>query len=76
VLLIAAIGTRSSGGFSVEMDVQAAGDGLIVSVQEEQPGPHSVVTAALTYPYTAVVVDGRPASVTFRLLPPVVRDPG
>jgi hypothetical protein len=68
-LLIAALGMRPHSGYSVEMDVQAVGGGLVVSVEEHTPKEGYDYAMSLVWPYAAVIVDSEPASVTFRLLP-------
>lgn len=51
LLVIASMGTRSSGGYSVAMDsVRVARDTLFVRVREYSPGSQCGTTAALTAP--------------------------
>ncbi|MCC6158657.1 MAG: protease complex subunit PrcB family protein [Deltaproteobacteria bacterium] len=58
VVVGVALGSRPTGGFSVDIvGVKRVGDRLIVRLRETQPAPGSMVTEAFTQPYALVVVD-------------------
>jgi hypothetical protein len=64
--IVAAMGTRPSGGYSIHIDeVREAGEQLHVVVREVSPGPDCLVSAALTAPVIAVRVARRDGPVTF-----------
>lgn len=66
IVIAAAMGLRSSGGFAIEITtVRATGDELLVEVLETSPGPSCAVTMALTAPVTAVSVERRAGPVSF-----------
>ena len=57
MVLVAAMGTRSSGGHAIAVEtVESAGGVLRASVVERSPGARCVTTGALTQPLAAVVV--------------------
>jgi hypothetical protein len=59
VVLFAALGMRSSGGFTAEIACVHENEGdpqLRVQVLATSPGPHCIVTMALTYPISVVKV--------------------
>ena len=57
MVLVAAMGTRTSGGYAIGVEsVDSAGGGLRATVVERSPGAHCFTTAALTQPLVAVVV--------------------
>ncbi|MFN2383716.1 MAG: protease complex subunit PrcB family protein [Gemmatimonadota bacterium] len=66
MVIAAAMGTRSSGGFAIDItSVRAAGEDLFVDVLETSPGPACAVTMALTAPVTAVSVERRTGETRF-----------
>jgi hypothetical protein len=66
IVVAAAMGTRSNGGFSIDIEqVYAADDDLYVVVEERSPGANCVTTAALTAPVAAVRIPRVGASVSF-----------
>ena len=66
VVVVAAMGTRASGGYSIHIDRAYEADGrLHVVVREVTPGPRCATTAALTAPLTAVRVARGEAPVLF-----------
>ena len=66
VVVAAAMGTRSSGGYSIGIEqVYADGDHLHVVVAERSPGANCITTQALTAPVAAVRVPRVGASVSF-----------
>jgi PrcB C-terminal len=68
-LLLVALGTRPSGGFTVTIrDARDDGTVVHVSVLEVRPrGPDCAVTAALTYPTTAVLIPRTDKAVRFEI---------
>jgi hypothetical protein len=66
VVIVAAMGTRSSGGFSIDIDDVHFVDGdARISVTERSPGEWCGVTLALTAPVAVVVVSRFPGRATF-----------
>lgn len=56
-LVIVALGEQPTGGYAVKIDaVQLDAGELAVTGKASVPGPDAVVTQALTYPYSAVVI--------------------
>jgi hypothetical protein len=68
-LLVAALGTRPSGGYTVTIrDARDDGSVVHVSVLEVRPrGPDCTVTAILTYPTTAVLIPRTDKAVRFEI---------
>jgi len=65
MIVAATMGTRRSGGYSIDIDaVYEANDQLVVVVREASPGSSCGVTAALTAPVVAVRVP-QSAAVSF-----------
>lgn len=65
-LVLITMGEKPSGGYAVEIDEAAAPeDSYVIDVRFVEPEPGSMVTTALTYPYTVVKVadDGCAISV-------------
>lgn len=63
------IGTRPTGGFSVEIQrVTRADDLLIVTALETTPAPDQIVIQALTQPYHIISVPRTEAQVRFNVL--------
>jgi hypothetical protein len=59
--VIAALGTRSTGGYVVLIDViEVIGGHLRVLVWEIRPGPNCPTTLLLTHPFHAVAVPAQP----------------
>lgn len=66
MILVAAMGVRSSGGYSIVVDgVFENADGVYVRVQESAPGPRCIVGAALTMPVTVVTIPRRDGDVVW-----------
>ena len=66
IVVAAAMGTRSNGGFSIGIEQVYAADGdLYVVVEERSPGPNCITTQALTAPVAAVRVPRPGAPVSF-----------
>ena len=65
MVIAAAMGTRSSGGFTIDIVSVRARDMIAVEVLETSPGPSCAVTMALTAPVTAVSVERRDGQVNF-----------
>jgi hypothetical protein len=64
VVLLAAMGTRSSGGYSIHVeDAAAKGDHVTVRVIETSPGRACGVTAALTEPVDIVKLSRTPLPI-------------
>lgn len=58
--VVAALGTRSSSGYSVLIDgIEVAGDRMTVLAWEIQPGPNCVALCVITHPFHAVAVPAR-----------------
>jgi hypothetical protein len=65
-VIVAAMGTRSSGGYSIAIEsVHEAEGQLYVTVRETSPGQNCFTTAALTAPVHAVRVPRRTGAVNF-----------
>jgi hypothetical protein len=63
--VVAAAGTRSTGGYVVLIDVIEAVDGhLRVLAWEIRPGPNCPTTFLLTHPFHAVAAPARPGEAT------------
>ena len=63
MIVAAALGTRSSGGYAIYLDsATIAGDALVVHVRRVEPGPNCGTTQALTEPVDLARVprDARP----------------
>lgn len=66
MVVVAALGTRPTEGYWVEVEsVLASEDGIQVEIVESTPGEGCVVNEALTTPVTAVAVERREGQVTF-----------
>lgn len=66
MILVAALGPRSSGGYTVTFSAVApVGDGLRATVQETAPGPGCVTAAVITSPVVAVRVPRVEGAVQF-----------
>lgn len=66
VVLVAAMGTRSSGGFSIAItNVAEEAGGLVATVVSTSPGPTCGTTAALTAPVDIVRVSRPSVAVRF-----------
>jgi hypothetical protein len=65
-VIVAAMGTRNSGGFSIGIDeVRVGPDGASVSVTETSPGSHCLVLDVITAPLVAVLVPAFPGKASF-----------
>jgi hypothetical protein len=66
IVIIAAMGTRRSGGYTVKFErASMSGETLWIEVVERSPGSSCVVTLALTAPVTVAVIPRVPAAVEF-----------
>jgi hypothetical protein len=66
MLIVAALGERNSGGFSILIDrMTETANGLTVSVRSVSPGSGCITTLALTQPVDIVRVTRRDGMVTF-----------
>jgi PrcB C-terminal len=65
MLLVAALGTRSSGGYTVSIDSVARGATLRAFVTTVTPGPDCVTTMAINWPVQVVRVPRFDGSVEF-----------
>lgn len=66
MVLIAAAGTRPTGGYSIHIEaVSEEASTLRVVVRTVAPGPNCIVTLALTQPADVVVAPRRDAAATF-----------
>lgn len=66
MVIVAAMGSRPSGGYSIHVDQVYERDGRVTAVvREVSPSASCVVTAALTTPVAAVRIPRRPGDVTF-----------
>jgi hypothetical protein len=67
MLLVASMGTRSSGGYTIAIDgLTLAGDTLLVAVSEQSPGRNCGVTEAITEPVALARVERSELPVRFR----------
>ena len=65
-LIVAAMGTRGTGGYSISVEGVGESDGkLFVEVLEVSPGPNCLLTQALTAPVHAVRAPLRNGEVVF-----------
>ncbi|MCI3277996.1 protease complex subunit PrcB family protein [Streptomyces cylindrosporus] len=68
MVLFVAIGTRNSGGYTVEITRLIREDDVVrVEARETRPGPRDVVTCAITEPFHAVTLPRQPDGVRFDL---------
>jgi|GEM_PF-1521314 len=78
--LVVYMGQRNSGGYFLEVDgIHKVGDEFMVTVQENEPGPDMMVTMAITYPWTVVLVEDEtfnPDKVVIDRYNPTDLDPG
>ena len=66
MVIVAAMGSRPTGGYTVTVDEVNQGQGqLLAEVRETSPGPTCMTTQALTAPVTAVRVVRSEGRVTF-----------
>lgn len=66
VVAVAALGTRNSGGFAVQIEGAFEAEGVLwVAVAETRPGPLCMTTAALTAPATAARIESTAQEVRF-----------
>ncbi|MGI5460099.1 protease complex subunit PrcB family protein [Streptomyces sp. CA-249302] len=68
MVLFVAIGTRNTGGYSVEITRLVREDDVVrVEARETRPGPRQPVTCAITEPFHAVTLPLQPDGVRFDL---------
>jgi hypothetical protein len=65
MVVLAAMGTRSSGGYSIQLRAFESSLAVFAEVVETSPGPTCMVTAALTQPVTLLLVPARAGDVKF-----------
>jgi hypothetical protein len=66
LVIVAAMGTKSTGGYSIEVDdVHTIGGDASISVTEQSPGSGCAVTQAFTAPVAVVVVPRFSGQATF-----------
>jgi hypothetical protein len=66
LLIVAAMGTMPTGGYSIDVDdVGVGGGNASISITEQSPGPTCVVTQSLTAPVVVVVVPKFAGQATF-----------
>ena len=66
MVIVATLGMRSSGGYSIEFaGIRHEEDTLIASYKTTSPGPDDRVTMALTAPYTIIAVPKHDGPVRF-----------
>ncbi|HET7462474.1 MAG TPA: protease complex subunit PrcB family protein [Longimicrobium sp.] len=64
MVLVAALGQRSSGGYAIRIEsVRQAGGEMVATVVQTSPGPRCGVTGALTAPADVVIVPRSDAAV-------------
>ncbi|MEO0515222.1 MAG: protease complex subunit PrcB family protein [Planctomycetota bacterium] len=64
-VILFSLGEQPTGGFSADINgLQIKGKQVYVQGTAVAPGPNTVVTQALTYPYCAVAVEKLPSGVT------------
>ena len=67
MVVVAALGARPTGGFSIRVDsVIDAGDALEVVIRKDIPGAGCFLSAALTQPLDLALLPARPLPVRFR----------
>lgn len=63
-LVIVALGKQNTGGYAINIEsIQLEGGELAVTGKASAPGPGTVTTQALTYPYCAVLIPNTAADV-------------
>ncbi len=68
MVLVAAMGQRPTGGYSIEIaSVTAAGGELVANVVEQRPGPRCGTTQALTAPVDVVAIPRSTRSVRWEV---------
>lgn len=56
-VIVAAMGSRRTGGYSIEVSsLQESADRIVATVMEQTPGTNCLTTQAVTYPIAIVVV--------------------
>jgi hypothetical protein len=66
MLLVAAMGTRNTGGYTIDIPTAVTRDGtLTAKVREESPGPNCILTQAVTTPAVVVRALRHDGSVEF-----------
>ncbi len=64
-VILFSLGQQPTGGFSADINgLQIKGKQVYVQGIAVAPGPNSIVTQAVTYPYCAVAIEKLPAGVT------------
>jgi protease stability complex PrcB-like protein len=66
MVVVAAMGTRNAGGYSIAVEQVSFGSEVLVDVLERSPGRTCGVSQALTQPVDAVVVPSSDAPVRFQ----------
>lgn len=69
VLLLVEMGSKSTGGYSIEVvAIRPEGGGLVVEVRETSPEPEAMVTQSFTSPYHVVRMTRIDTEITFRVI--------
>lgn len=65
-VLVATMGMRTSGGFSIHFgEIRKTGDTLTVVVKATAPAPDDMVTMALTHPFGVVAIPRHEGTIEF-----------
>jgi PrcB C-terminal len=68
MLVIAAMGRRTSGGYAIRLErAYRKGPAIFIVVRQERPGRGCVVPSALTYPVDIARLPASPDPVTFKI---------
>jgi hypothetical protein len=66
MVVLVYVGSKSSGGYSVDITgVQDSGSSIVISYKENKPGPDDVVFLAFTEPYHIIKTDKSSKTVVF-----------
>ena len=67
MVVVASMGQRSSGGFTISIEAVSENDqGILVRVRESSPGRNCIVTEAFTSPATLRIVSASNKPLSFR----------
>ncbi|TVR66721.1 MAG: protease complex subunit PrcB family protein [Spirochaetaceae bacterium] len=62
--LIFFAGTRTTGGYSLDLGEVSRGDGrIVIRITEIPPAPDAMVTQALSYPHVVIAIEDPPPSI-------------
>jgi hypothetical protein len=66
MVVLVYVGSKSSGGYSVDITgVQDSGSSIVIIYKESGPGPYDTVTMAFTEPYHIIKMDKSSKTVVF-----------